>query len=173
MVAGSILPITIHNNQLFFLFGKENPSEKSAKGWSDFGGRIENKETPFECAIREGSEELTGFLGNKSQLKKLIRNNGGTYKLKCNNYHMHLFYIEYDENLPKYFNQNHSFLWNNMDHNTLNKTKLFEKIEIKWFSVEDMKNKRKDFRNFYQNITDLLYENIEKIESFAITKFAK
>ena len=44
MVAGSILPVTIHNDKLYFLFGKENPSEKSAKGWSDFGGRLENKE---------------------------------------------------------------------------------------------------------------------------------
>jgi hypothetical protein len=106
MVAGSILPITIHNDKLLFLFGKENPDEKSAKGWSDFGGKIEHTETPFEGALREGSEELTGFLGNKSQLKKLIRNNGGIYKLKLNSYHIHMFYIEYDENLPKYFNQN-------------------------------------------------------------------
>ena len=111
MVAGSILPVTIHNDKLYFLFGKENPSEKSAKGWSDFGGRLENKETPFEGAIREGSEELSGFLGNKSQLKSLIRKNGGIYKLKYNNYHLHLFFIEYDENLPKYFNQNHYFLF--------------------------------------------------------------
>lgn len=173
MVAGSILPITIHNDKLLFLFGKENPDEKSAKGWSDFGGKIEHTETPFEGAIREGSEELTGFLGNKSQLKKLIRNNGGIYKLKLNSYHIHMFYIEYDENLPKYFNQNHHFLWNNMNHDTLNKTKLFEKIEIDWFSFEDMKKKRKYFRNFYQNITDLLYKNKENIESFAISKFVK
>jgi len=170
MVAGSILPITIHNDKLLFLFGKENPSEKSAKGWSDFGGRIEHTETPFEGAIREGSEELTGFLGNKSQLRKLIRNNGGIFKLKHNNYHIHIFYLEYDENLPKYFNQNHHFLWDNMEHDTLNKTKLFEKIEIKWFSVEEMKNKRKQFRNFYQNITDLLHDNIDNIKSFVITK---
>jgi len=113
MVAGSILPITIHNNKLYFLFGKENSYEKSAKGWSDFGGRIEQNETPFEGAIREGSEELTGFLGNKSQLQKLIRKNGGTYKLKSDNYHIHMFYIQYDENLPTLFNQNHHFIWNN------------------------------------------------------------
>ena len=173
MVAGSILPITIHNNKLYFLFGKENSYEKSAKGWSDFGGRIEHKETPFEGAIREGSEELTGFLGNKSQLQKLIRKNGGTYKLKYNNYHIHMFYIEYNENLPIFFNQNHHFIWNHMDHAVLNKTKIFEKIEINWFSVDDMKKKRKEFRNFYQNITDILHENIENIESFAMSKFTR
>ncbi|MGA1047591.1 MAG: NUDIX hydrolase [Minisyncoccia bacterium] len=158
---------------MYFLFGKENPSEKSAKGWSDFGGSLEHAETPFECAIREGSEELSGFLGNKSQLKSLIRKNGGIYKLKYNDYHIHLFFIQYDENLPIYFNQNHHFLWDNMDHNVLNKTKLFEKIEINWFSVDDMKKHRKSFRNFYQHITDLLIENRENIETFAKSKFVK
>lgn len=35
MVAGSILPITLHEGKLYFLFGKENPMEDSAKGFSD------------------------------------------------------------------------------------------------------------------------------------------
>ena len=42
MVAGSILPITIYKNKLYFLFGKENSMEDSSKGWSDFGGGCEN-----------------------------------------------------------------------------------------------------------------------------------
>jgi len=69
MVAGSILPVTIHNNKLYFLFGKENPMEDSAKGWSDFGGGVENGETPFSTAMREGGEELTGFLGDGKNVK--------------------------------------------------------------------------------------------------------
>ena len=73
MVAGSLLPITIHNNKLYFLFGKENPMEDSAKGWSDFGGRVDAGETPFTAALREGGEELTGFLGNNSALRKLVK----------------------------------------------------------------------------------------------------
>ena len=60
-----------------------------------------------------------------------------------------------------------------MDHDVLNKSKLFEKIEIKWFSVTDMNKHRKTFRNFYQYITDLLFENKENIETFARTKFIK
>jgi hypothetical protein len=50
--------------------------------------------------------------------------------------------MTYDENLPKYFNQNHRFLWNRMDKQELEKTKLFEKSEIQWFSVKDMKKHR-------------------------------
>ena len=73
MVAGSILPVTIHNNKLYFLFGKENPMEDSAKGWSDFGGGVDKGESPFTTALREGGEELTGFLGDHKQIKKLIQ----------------------------------------------------------------------------------------------------
>ena len=73
MVAGSILPVALHKNELYFLFGKENPMENSAKGYSDFGGRLEKNETPYRCALREGSEELTGFLGDSSILRKYIK----------------------------------------------------------------------------------------------------
>ena len=172
MVAGSILPVTIHNNKLYFLFGKENPMEDSAKGWSDFGGGVEKGETPFSTAMREGGEELTGFLGDGKQIKQLIQKNG-VYKIKHNNYHVHIFFLEYDENLPKYYNNNHRFLWERMDKNFLSKTKLFEKIEINWFSIEDMVNKRGEFRNFYQEIVDKFIENKENIYKFIEKKSQK
>jgi 8-oxo-dGTP pyrophosphatase MutT (NUDIX family) len=70
MPAGSILPVCIHKNQLYFLFGKENKFEDSSPGWADFGGGCEPNETPYQTAMREGSEELTGFLGSPSDLKK-------------------------------------------------------------------------------------------------------
>jgi len=168
MVAGSILPITIYKNELYFLFGKENPLEDSAQGWSDFGGRAEDKETPFQAALREGGEELTGFLGDAAELKRQIRKHGGTYNISHNGYHVHMMYMEYDENLPKYFNQNHKFLWNRMDHGVLNETKLFEKIEIDWFSKEDMRKRMSKFRPFYQTLVKQFLQ-----ESVKITKFAK
>jgi 8-oxo-dGTP pyrophosphatase MutT (NUDIX family) len=166
MVAGSILPITIYKNNLYFLFGKENPLENSAKGWSDFGGGCEKNETPLQTAMREGGEELTGFLGDEKTIKEMIRKNGGIYNFSHNDYHIHMFYMEYDENLPKYYNNNHRFLWERMDHNVLNKTKLFEKIEIQWFSVTDMKNKRNQFRSFYQEIVDAIVGDSKNIETF-------
>jgi len=92
MVAGSILPVTIHKGKLYFLFGKENPLEDSAKGWSDFGGGCENGESPFETAMREGGEELTGFLGDGAKIRKLIKQNRGTYLVEHNGYHVHFFF---------------------------------------------------------------------------------
>ena len=173
MVAGSILPITIHNNKLYFLFGKENSMEDSAKGWSDFGGGCENGENPFKTALREGGEELTGFLGDGKNIKTLIKKSGGTYNITHNTYHVHMFFLPYDENLPKYYNQNHLFLWERMDNNTLYKSKLFEKIEIGWFSIDDMKKRKKEFRGFYQEIVDDFLNDIENILEFATKKSKK
>ena len=173
MVAGSILPVSIYNNKLYFLFGKENPLEDSSKGWSDFGGGVEKGETPYSTAMREGGEELTGFLGDGKHIKKLIKKNGGVYKIQHNTYHAHLFFLEYDENLPKYYNQNHRFLWERMDKQLLSKTKLFEKIEIGWFSIEDMKKRRGEFRGFYQEIIDKFIEDKENILNFITQKNIK
>lgn len=166
MVAGSILPVTIHNDELYFLFGKENSMEQSAKGWSDFGGGVEKGETPFKTALREGSEELTGFLGDSKQLAKHIKNHGGFYHIEHNNYHVHIIFLEYDENLVKYYNDNHAFLWKRMDNQLLSKTKLFEKIEIGWFSLEDINKNRGEFRSFYEEIIDKILAHVENLRPF-------
>ena len=85
--------------------------ENSAKGYSDFGGSLEKGETPFQTALREGVEELTGFLGNKQDIRKLIKKNGGHYDVTFNSYNIHIFYMDYDPNLPKYYNNNHKIVF--------------------------------------------------------------
>ena len=57
---------------------------------------VDAGETPFTAALREGGEELTGFLGNNSALRKLVKKNGGTFHLEHNKYHVHMFYLPYD-----------------------------------------------------------------------------
>ena len=81
MVGSSILPVTIHKNKLYFLFGKETPLETSAPGWSDFGGGVEPGENVLETALREGGEELTGFLGDAQHLKQHVQTHGGIYPI--------------------------------------------------------------------------------------------
>jgi hypothetical protein len=78
-----------------------------------------------------------------------------------------MFRIDYDENLPKYYNANHKFLWERMNKKILNDSKLFEKIEIQWFSIEDMKKCKSEFRKFYQEIVDVLVKETSKIKKFA------
>jgi len=169
MVAGSILPVALHNNKLYFLFGKENEFADTP-GFSDFGGGVDNNETPYKTALREGAEELTGFLGNETELEGLINKNGGTYNITTGTYHMHIFSLNYDENLPKYYNQNHAFLWNRMDKQQLENTKLFEKEEIRWFSLADMKKHRDEFREFYRNNLDILIKESRKIHRFVSSR---
>jgi ADP-ribose pyrophosphatase YjhB (NUDIX family) len=157
MVGASILPVAIHNNELHFLFGKENKNEKSSPGYSDFGGKCEDGESIYQAALREGAEELTGFLGNENALRKMIRDNGGYYKISTEHYHVHIFLINYDHNLPTYFNNNHNYLWKQTNH-SFNKH-LFEKIEIQWFTISDMQKNRSKFRNFYKKIVDIIIGN--------------
>ena len=169
MVAGSILPVAFHNNQLYFLFGKENPLEDSSKGFSDFGGGVENNESPFDTAMREGGEELTGFLGDGKTIRSHVKKYG-YLPITVDTYHVHIVPFPYDERLPFYYNNNHRFLWDRMDHQLLNKTKLFEKIEIQWFTPEQMRKRIREFRSFYQAIVFQFLESLPKIRSFLKAK---
>lgn len=175
MVASSILPVTIHNGKIYFLFGKENQMEDSAKGFSDFGGAVESGETILQTAYREGAEELSGFLGDESALRVHIKKNGGFYTIhhREHNYHIHIFFLEYDAKLPQYFTNHHRFVWKRMDQNFLNDSKLFEKQEIRWFSEKDLQTKKREFRQFYQSIVDQILLEIPQIYLFLQNKRQK
>ena len=174
MVASSILPVTLYKNKLYFLFGKENEMEDSAKGFSDFGGRVEGTESIIETAYREGAEELCGFLGEPSQIKELIKKNGGTYNIICGGtYHIHIFFLDYDENLPIYYRNHYHFLWNRMDKKVLNDSKFFEKQEIRWFSTSQIKSHIKEFRPFYQEFVKKILSKENEIKSFIQKKKRK
>lgn len=123
--------------------------------------------------MREGGEELTGFLGDGTDVRKLIKQNGGTYKITHNDYHVHIFRMEYDENLPKYYNANHKFLWERMNKKVLNDSKLFEKIEIQWFSMDELKKRKPEFRKFYQEIVDLFLADSSNIKTFIQSRSIK
>ncbi len=170
MVAGSILPVSLYNGQLYFLFGKENKMEDSARGFSDFGGGLEGNETPMDTALREGGEELSGFLGDGKNIKKLIRKNGGVFKLVHNDYNVHMFYMDYDPLLPFYFTNFHQFMWARMNKHTLNSSKLYEKQEIRWFSETELKTKNKLFRPFYREIVNKYVEKLPEIRKFIQSK---
>ena len=173
MPGSSILPVALHKGKLFFLFGKENPMEDSAPGFSDFGGGVEAGETEYETAVREGGEELTGFLGDGDHIKQYIKTVGGPYILTREdpetpkrNYTVHIIPVKYDTMLPVYYNNNHAFLWNKMDKRELNATKLFEKIEIDWFSESDLRKRMSEYRSFYQEVVKLIITHLPKIKKF-------
>ena len=81
-----ILPVSKQNGKIYFLFGLEEYDNT----WSDFGGSSDGTENPYQTAIREGYEELNGFLGSKANLQKIVSKNM-ILKLKFDNYTTYLF----------------------------------------------------------------------------------
>ena len=169
-MGAGVLPATLRKGKLWFLFGKENQYEKSAPGFSDFGGGVENDETPLETAAREGGEELTGFLGNDADIKHLLTR-FGTFDVDYKStgfsvFRVHIFPMEYDDKLPYYYNNNQRFLQKRLNPKIIRDTKIFEKTQIKWICVDDIPKMKKEFRSFYQNIIDLILARKSEIDTF-------
>ena len=165
-MGAGILPATIKNGKLHFLFGKENKFEKSAPGFSDFGGGPEKDETQLDTAIREGGEELTGFLGSDDQLRKMLTASG-TYTIDLQNgaYRTHIFYMKYDPHLEKYYNNNQKFIQKRLDPTVIKTSKIFEKAEIRWICIDDLEKMRPKFRHFFAPIIDKILSNKDAIET--------
>ena len=154
------------NKKVYLLFGKENEYlNKDSPGWSDFGGGEKPGESALDTALREGCEELNGFFGCEGDIKRLIKENLVT-SLNHERYTTFLFEIDYDENLPVYFNNNYKFLKshvNNLVRHTTNG--LFEKSNIKWMTFDDLRKERDTFRSYYRNVVDVILENEDDITS--------
>lgn len=166
-MGAGVLPFCFINGKLNLLFGKERDIDENP-GWSDFGGGTDPGETYLETAARECSEEISGFLGSTSQIKSMLKKNGYINVFLPNpqnikkGYMVFLTPIDYDEKLVEYFNIHQAFIHKKMDKQTIKKSKLFEKTEIKWFPVSTLKKNKNKFRNFYKKIVQILIDN-EKV----------
>ena len=170
-MGAGILPTTIYKNQLYFLFGKENKYEDSAPGFSDFGGGTDEGESYLQTAIREGGEELTGFLGSDADLRNMLTRHG-TYNVDHQSksfhriYRMHIFPMEYDTKLVHYYNNNQRFLQKRLDPEVIKTSKIFEKAEIRWFSIKEMRQRKSEFRSYFQDIVDQILVQQDEIRVF-------
>lgn len=171
MTGSGILPATIYKNKLYFLFGRENNLDETP-GWSDFAGGVEGKDGLMETAIREGTEELTGFLGTQQELAKMLKKHG-VYKINWNTYTTHIFPMDHSEELVNYYNNNQKFLQRHLKPKVMKKYKFFEKAEIRWIPVSEFKKLRYKFRPFYKNVIDKIVENKKTIEQFIRSKLHK
>ncbi len=155
-MGAGVLPTTLRKGKLWFLFGKENQFEKSAPGFSDFGGGPEGDETPLQTAVREGGEELTGFLGTDAELTKMMHH--GTHVIDSPEikYTTHIFFMAYDPHLERYYNNNQKFIQRRLDPAVIKSSKIFEKAEIRWVCIDELSQARmrSQFRPFYLAIID-------------------
>ena len=170
-MGASILPITVHNGKILLLFGKERDIDENP-GWSDFGGGTDKGETFLQTAVREGAEEMTGFLGSSSDIRSLL-SRFGTYNIDYKSehgygtYRCHVFPLDYDKYLPYYYNNNQRFLQKRLAPSIIRDTKIFEKTQIKWFDINELAKRRSEFRSFYRNIIDLILQNKNELVQFA------
>jgi 8-oxo-dGTP pyrophosphatase MutT (NUDIX family) len=175
-MGASILPVTVHNGKVLLLFGKERNID-SNPGWSDFGGGTDKGETFMETAVREGGEEMTGFLGSSSDIRQLLKKYGVVHVDYQSNgystYRCHIFPMTYDEQLPFYYNNNQRFLQKRLDPTVIRDTKIFEKTQIHWFDIDDLAKRRHEFRDFYRNIIDLILDKKTEIIAFAKNSLTK
>ncbi len=165
-MGGGALPIAYNkkNKKVYLLFGKENEYlNKDSPGFSDFGGGEKPGESALDTALREGCEELNGFFGCEGEIKRLIKENLVT-SLNHDRYTTFLFEIDYDENLPYYFNNNYKFLKGHVNKLVRHATNgLFEKSVIKWMTFDDLRNERGSFRSYYRNVVDVILDHEDDI----------
>ena len=81
-------------------------------------------------------------------------------------YRMHIFPFEYNQWLPHYYNNNQKFLQKHLPPKVFKTTKIFEKAEIKWVCINDLKQMRPQFRSYFQNIVDMMLNQKESIKKF-------
>ena len=161
-MGGGILPVAIKNNNVYFLFGKENELDDTP-GWADFGGGKEEGESYLDTALREGSEEINGFLGSAEKLRSVVKKNKIAI-IKFKEYTTYIFKMDYDEKLPLYYKNNYEFFSRYLPHVKHKKDNgLLEKAKIRWFSFDELRKEKNEFRSFYQNIVDLILKEEKQI----------
>ena len=142
-MGAGVLPIALYRGTLFLLLGQERHNNL----WCDFGGSTIKGENSYKTAIREGTEELNGFLGNENDFEKIVSCNM-ILSITFDRYTSYIFKTNYDEKLPLYFTNVNNFAEfylkdkiytkdkiNRKDKINTKDNGLFEKKQIKWFPL--------------------------------------
>ena len=194
-MGAGILPIAIHNGQLYFLFGKEN-KYADTPGYADFGGGSLNKSESFiNTAIREFTEETTGFWGTEKELTEYINVTGMAHidipaapnSRRSISYRTYILPVKYSPAFEKFYNNNHAFLESRLPEEIYKTYKIFEKSEVRWLTIKDLyeaiitndmpeehleKHKRKNgknvihFRPYYMYVIQQLVDNYDELHKF-------
>ena len=164
-MGGGILPVAKYNGKVYFLFGKEAFDDSGQTGWADFGGGKEPEDNSvFETAVREGAEELNGFLGSGKTLLNRVKKHM-LHVERSKQYTVYIFYIDYNKDLPHYYNNHYRFFSQKVPHIKHEHNGLLEKSHIKWFTISDLKREKKTFRRFYQEFIERILDKQDLIES--------
>ena len=163
MVGSGVIIVALHKNKVYYLFGKEGSMERDKNcHWGDFGGSAKTGEDLLDTTTREGAEELNGFFGSKHDFEKYILKNK-VDEIAYDKRYTYLVRADYDEKLPYYFNNNYKFICEYLKGHVEHPTNgLFEKSEIRWFTIDELKRERNIFRDYFRNIIDIVVYNHPK-----------
>jgi hypothetical protein len=167
MVGSGVILVALHNNKVYYLFGKECSMERDKNlDWGDFGGSRKPGEDLLDTTTREGAEELNGFFGSKVDFEKYILKNK-VDEIAYDQRYTYLVKADYDEKLPYYFKNNYNFICEYLKSYVNHPTNgLFEKSEVRWFTVDDLKKEKHIFRKYFQNIIDIIiYKNSKTLST--------
>tara|TARA_B110000495_G_C22622890_1_gene371053 strand:- start:80 stop:562 length:483 start_codon:yes stop_codon:yes gene_type:complete len=155
-MGAGVLPISIYDGKIYFLFSREEKNARDGGLLSDFGGRKDKNETYRETAIRECYEEANGILGSKIRITKLVKHAVDTITL--DGYKTYISVIGYDSSLPKKFRDDFLDIKKNKPE-LVAKNGLYEKDMLKWISFGDLKKNIKIFRPFYRKFIKYILDN--------------
>ena len=156
-MGAGVLPVALYKGTLFLLLGQERHNNL----WCDFGGGQHKGEKPYKTAIREGTEELNGFLGDENDFETTVSNNF-ILSISFDKYTSYIFRTNYDKKLPQYFTNVNNFAeFHLKDKIEIKDNGLFEKKQIQWFPVSKFKEDRSRamFREHYKPLLDSVLKN--------------
>lgn len=143
MFAAGIIPYNIFNGKLCFLLGLENGK------WSGFVGGSESNEEPIDTAIREFNEETALiFYDDLYKIREQLTKTTPIVDKTSSGKTVYLWFISYQNDISR-FHENISKLNNKI---------YLEKKDIRWFSVNEIKNSNNIFKKLKDAIINqLLY----------------
>ena len=166
-MGAGVLPVALYKGALFMLLGQERNNNL----WCDFGGSPNKGEKPFKTAIREGSEELNGFLGDENDFEITVTQNL-ILSITFDRYTSYIFKTNYDKKLPQYFTNVNNFAeFHLKDKIDTKHNGLFEKKQIQWFPLSKFKEdkSRAMFREHYKPLLDSVLKNEQFIIKYIET----
>lgn len=151
-MGAGILPIALHNNEIYFLFAREGVVNGTDAGkWSDFGGSTERGETKQKTAIREGWEESNGIFGSIKDVESLVKNR--TVKtIDIGSYRCYLVAIEYNIGIPRRFMDDYKYTITNYPNFVNANNGLYEKDRVQWVPFSKLKQNSLRFRPWYLQV---------------------
>lgn len=159
-MGGGILPVARHNGEIYLLFSRErliHSKNKDRGKWSDFGGSKEGRETQYHTAVREAVEESSGILGDKKDVRNLIKHNL-IGKIHDKAYSIWIIEVEYQPDIIMSFRDHFKYAVKHHLTKVKEHNGLFEKDKLQWIKLSNVHKKTHMFRPWYKRFIPKIIE---------------